>query len=53
MVRNRLETYYQQTEPVVDYYKSRQTVYDIDGNGDADVVAKELFRKLDTLARKK
>ena len=53
VVRNRLETYYRQTKPVVDYYKSRQTVYDIDGNGDADVVAKELFRKLDTLARKK
>jgi adenylate kinase len=53
VVRNRLETYYRQTKPVVEYYKSGRTVYDIDGNGDPDVVAKVIFRKLDPLARKK
>ncbi|MEN6425855.1 MAG: adenylate kinase [Phycisphaerales bacterium] len=53
VVRNRLETYYRQTKPVVDYYKSGRTVHDIDGNGDADVVAKVIFRKLDPLAQKK
>jgi len=53
VVRNRLETYYRQTEPVVDYYKSKRTVDDIDASGDADVVAKVIFEKLDRLAGKK
>jgi len=52
VVRNRLATYYQQTEPVVDYYKSKRPVYDIDANKDADSVAAVIFRKLDTLAGK-
>lgn len=53
VVRNRLETYYRQTKPVVDYYKAKRTVDDIDAGGDADVVAKVIFRMLDSLARKK
>ncbi len=53
VVRNRLETYYRQTRPVVDYYKSGRTVHDIDANGDAGVVAGVIFGKLDPLARKK
>jgi len=52
VVKNRLATYYQQTEPVVEYYKSKRTVYDIDANKDADSVAVIIFRKLDTLAGK-
>jgi adenylate kinase len=52
VVRNRLQTYYRQTEPVVDYYKARRPVHDIDADGDADLVAAEIFRKLDALARK-
>ncbi len=53
VVRNRLETYYRQTEPVVDYYKARRTVHDIDANQDADSAAAEIFRKLDPLAKRK
>jgi adenylate kinase len=53
VVRNRLETYYRQTEPVVGYYKTRRTVDDIDAGGDADVVAQVIFRMLDPLAPKK
>ena len=52
VVKNRLATYYQQTEPVVEYYKSRRTVHDIDANKDADTVAAVIFRKLDALAGK-
>jgi adenylate kinase len=52
VVRNRLETYYRQTKPVVDYYRARRTVHDIDANGNADVVAEVLFRLLDPLAGK-
>lgn len=53
VVRNRLETYYRQTEPVVDYYKARRPVDDMDADGDADAVAAEIFKKLDPLVRKK
>ena len=52
VVKNRLATYYQQTEPVVEYYKSKGTVHDIDANKDADTVAAVIFRKLDSLAGK-
>jgi adenylate kinase len=50
VVRNRLETYYRQTEPVVDYYRTRRTVHDIDANGDADSVAAVIFEVLDASA---
>jgi adenylate kinase len=52
VVENRLATYYQQTEPVVEYYKSKRTVHDIDANKDADSVAVVIFRELDPLAGK-
>jgi adenylate kinase len=52
VVRNRLETYCRQTEPVVGYYRAKRTVHDIDANGAADTVAAVIFRKLDPLARK-
>lgn len=52
VVRNRLQTYYKQTEPVVDYYRAQRPVQDIDANGDADAVAAVLFRLLDPLAKK-
>jgi adenylate kinase len=53
VVRNRLETYYRQTEPVVDYYRAKRTVYDLDADGDADAVAAVIFQKLDSLGKKK
>jgi len=49
VVKNRLATYYEQTKPVVDYYKAKRGVQDLDANGDADAVAKVLFEKLDAL----
>ncbi len=49
VVANRLQTYHQQTEPVVDYYKNNQTVYDIDANKDADEATALVFEKLDAL----
>jgi adenylate kinase len=50
VVANRLKTYYEQTEPVVDYYKRNRTVYEVDANGDADDIATIIFRKLDAQA---
>jgi adenylate kinase len=52
VVRNRLGTYYRQTKPVVDYYKARRTVHDIDANDDADSVAAVIFETLDALTQK-
>jgi adenylate kinase len=49
VVKNRLATYYEQTKPVVDYYKAKRTVHDVDANGDAGAVAALLFEKLDAL----
>jgi adenylate kinase len=52
VVKNRLATYYQQTRPVVDYYRARRTVHDIPADDEADAVAVLLFERLDALTRK-
>lgn len=51
VVANRLQTYHQQTEPVVDYYRNNRMVYDIDANKNADEVSTLIFERLDALAR--
>ena len=51
VVKKRLETYHQQTEPVVGYYKSSQTkVFDINANRDPDDVDAEIGGILKGLA---
>jgi len=49
VVKNRLATYYEQTEPVVEYYKTRRDVRDVPADGEADAVAATLFEELDAL----
>lgn len=49
VVKNRLENYRKQTEPVVCYYKNNGSVQDIDANKDADEVTALLFEMLDAL----
>ncbi|UCC99318.1 MAG: adenylate kinase [Phycisphaerales bacterium] len=51
VVANRLETYHQQTEPLVDYYKNNGTVYDFDADRDPEDVRASIFEKLDALVR--
>jgi adenylate kinase len=52
VVANRLETYHQQTEPVVDYYRDNgSTIYDIDANKNIDEVSSLVFEKLDALIK--
>jgi adenylate kinase len=51
VVASRLKTYHRQTEPVVDYYRKSNTVYDIDANKDVDEVSAQLIENLDTLAK--
>jgi len=50
VVANRLKTYHQQTEPVVDYYRNKRTIYDIDANKNAYEVSTLIFERLDALA---
>jgi adenylate kinase len=49
VLANRLETYHQQTEPLVDYYKKNSTVYNFDADRNPDDVRASMFEKLDVL----
>ncbi len=51
VVRERLETYYKQTEPVIAYYRDRDglKVIDVDGGGEADDVLAEMVVEFDKL----
>jgi len=51
VVEKRLETYHQQTEPLVDYYKKQGIVHDFDANDEAGVVASSIFDALDSLTK--
>ncbi|MDP7162017.1 MAG: adenylate kinase [Phycisphaerae bacterium] len=53
LVRQRLEAYYVQTQPVVDYYRGRESLLkiEVDGNREADDVAGEVILALGSLAR--
>lgn len=48
VVETRLENYYEQTEPVVGYYKNNNTVYEIDANKEPDEVKASMFSVLDS-----
>ncbi|UCF15415.1 MAG: adenylate kinase [Phycisphaerales bacterium] len=50
VVAHRLETYHQQTEPLVNYYKDNGTVYDFDAGRSVNEVKASIFEKLDTLS---
>jgi len=51
VLANRLETYHQQTEPLVDYYKKNSTIYDFDADRNPDDVRASMFEKLDVLVK--
>ena len=48
VVENRLKNYHQQTEPLVDYYKSNGTVYDFRADRDPDEVKNDIFDLLES-----
>jgi adenylate kinase len=50
VVVTRLKNYNEQTAPLVDYYKRKNTVYTIDANEEAEDVKELIFSKLDPLA---
>ena len=51
VLANLLENYHRQTEPLVDYYKKNNTVYDFDADRDPDNVRASMFEKLDVLVK--
>jgi len=51
VVANRLKTYHEQIEPLVDYYRNNSTVYDIDADRDVDEVRACVFENLDALVK--
>ena len=42
VIRNRLDVYRQQTEPVIDFYRNRQKLVSIDGNRPMELVTDSL-----------
>jgi adenylate kinase len=48
-VRKRLEVYFQQTAPLVDYYRERGKLVEIDGNKSVEDVAEKLLAAVDVL----
>jgi adenylate kinase len=51
VVANRLRTYHLQTKPVVDYYREKSTVFDVDANKEADETSGLILDRLDALVK--
>jgi adenylate kinase len=49
VVRRRQEVYGEQTEPLIEVYRSRGIVHEIDGMGSVDEVTKRIFDALDAV----
>ena len=45
-VKNRLETYHEQTEPLIKYYGDQDKVIDFDGQKDIDEISQDIFNAL-------
>lgn len=44
VIRNRLDVYRQQTEPLIDFYRNRQKLVSVDGNQTVETVTSDLQR---------
>jgi adenylate kinase len=51
VVSNRLKTYHQLTEPLVDYYRNNGNVYDFNADRSPDKIRDSIFEKLDALVK--
>ena len=51
-IRVRLQVYAEQTEPLLDVYRSRGLLVEVDGLGDVDEVSERVFVALDTHRRR-
>jgi adenylate kinase len=50
VVKTRLKNYNELTAPLVDYYKRKKKIFDIDANGEVAGIKEAIFNKLDPLA---
>ncbi|MEM1169528.1 MAG: adenylate kinase [Cyanobacteria bacterium P01_H01_bin.35] len=48
-IKNRLQVYYQQTQPLIDFYQASKQLITIDGNHSVDVVTNSLKQAVDKL----
>ncbi len=46
-INNRIKTYHEQTEPLIDYYKAAGKYIEIDGTGSIDEVHDAIFEQMD------
>ncbi|MCD8313440.1 MAG: adenylate kinase [Bacteroidales bacterium] len=46
-INNRIKTYHEQTEPIIDYYKAAGKYVEIDGTGSIDEVHDAIFAEMD------
>ncbi len=51
-VRNRLRVYFEQTAPLIDYYREAGLLYEVDGHGDIEAVNKALLEVIQELDRR-
>jgi adenylate kinase len=49
VIRRRQEVYLEQTEPLIEVYKSRDLLVEVDGLGEVDEVTKRIFDALDDI----
>jgi adenylate kinase len=47
-IRQRLVAYENQTQPLIDYYRGKGLLHDVEGNRGADAIAQELVSYLQT-----
>jgi adenylate kinase len=47
VIRRRQEVYAEQTEPLIDVYRDRNLLIEVDGMGEVDEVTKRIFDALD------
>lgn len=47
IINNRISTYHQQTEPLINYYKNSDKYHEVDGTGNIDQVKESIFVVMD------
>ena len=48
-IKNRLQVYYQQTQPLIEFYQARQQLITVDGNDSVDTVTNSMKQAVDKL----
>ena len=48
-IRNRLQVYYQQTQPLIEFYQAREQLIIIDGNNPIETVTNAIKQEVDKI----